>query len=577
MKSAQLRAAVSQTPVVKLGRYRLLLEIDQGGMARVFVASYAGLGGFNKLVALKVMRDEFRESEETVEMFLAEARLAARMNHPNVVQTLEVGEEHGRYYTSMEYLEGRTLGALMKSAKEKPVPLAMRLEVVCQVLDGLAYMHTLANTDGTPLHLVHRDISPTNVFVTFEGTTKVLDFGIAKAIGVSHVTEAGVFKGKLGYAAPEQILGNSEQRSDIFAVGVLLWELLATRRFTQGRTQQEVIQARMAGVESELLNTELDAPEGFMQICLRATAKEPADRYPSATAMRDDIRACMLRNKLEITSEKIRELLSSHYSAEREEVRRLIEIRLKQSRQGDELTAAGPTQLLVAPLLNGSNAGGGTLTGSASQYSLAPAPHRMRWGVAIVSVATLAGALGYGLRPRSTPQDLATSSAAGQATKPTVTAGSTHGQFVTLRVAVSPNSAQVLLDGAKLDGNPFVGVLPKDSALHRLELRGEGLNTQARMISLDHDQDFTFDLEPADSAPAHKPGLSDTEPSSGKPLKSGSSGTQISANPSTASRKPRADSTRSSEDSDVSTATSLSHKPRSGSARPIDDSDPYAR
>jgi serine/threonine protein kinase len=239
----------TQAPAVRLGRYRLLLELGQGGMARVFVAFSSGLGGFNKLVVLKVMRDELRESESSLANFLAEARLAARMNHPNIVQTLEVGEDGGRYFICMEYLEGQTLGRLMKRTSEKPMPLAARLELICQVLEALTYMHGFTDPDGSPLGLVHRDISPNNVFVTFDGSAKVLDFGVAKAEGVSHATETGMFKGKLGYAAPEQISGNSEQRSDVFAIGVLLWEMLTYRRFSQVRTQQEVVQARMSVVD----------------------------------------------------------------------------------------------------------------------------------------------------------------------------------------------------------------------------------------------------------------------------------------------------------------------------------------
>jgi len=279
--------APGASPTVRLGRYRLLLELGEGGMARVFVAFSSGLGGFNKLVVLKVMRDELRENESSLAMFLAEARLAARMNHPNIVQTLEVGEDAGRYFICMEYLEGQTLGRLMKKTVETPLPLAARLELICQVLEALVYMHGFADPDGTPLGLVHRDISPNNIFVTFDGMAKVLDFGVAKALGVSHATEAGTFKGKLGYAAPEQILGNSEQRSDVFAVGVLLWELLAYRRLSQARTQQEVIQARMAGVDGELMRKALGVPVDLLQICMRATAKRVEDRYASAQEMRN--------------------------------------------------------------------------------------------------------------------------------------------------------------------------------------------------------------------------------------------------------------------------------------------------
>ncbi|HEX3852574.1 MAG TPA: serine/threonine-protein kinase, partial [Polyangiaceae bacterium] len=300
--------APSASPTVRLGRYRLLLELGEGGMARVFVAFSSGLGGFNKLVVLKVMRDELRENESSLAMFLAEARLAARMNHLNIVQTLEVGEDSGRYFICMEYLEGQTLGRLMKKTVETPLPLAARLELICQVLEALVYMHAFTDPDGTPLGLVHRDISPNNIFVTFDGTAKVLDFGVAKAAGVSHATEAGMFKGKLGYAAPEQILGNSEQRSDLFAVGVLLWELLAYRRLSQDRTQQEIVQARMAGVDGELMRKALGVPVELLQICMRAAAKRVEDRYASAVEMRDALRAYIRANNLECTSEQLRTL-----------------------------------------------------------------------------------------------------------------------------------------------------------------------------------------------------------------------------------------------------------------------------
>jgi eukaryotic-like serine/threonine-protein kinase len=460
----------AQAPIVKLGRYRLLLELGQGGMARVFVAVSSGLAGFNKLVVLKVMRDELHENQNSLDMFLAEARLAARMNHPNIVQTLEVGADNGRYFICMEYLEGQTLGRLMKKTLDSPLPLAARLELICQVLEALIYMHAFTDPDGTPLSLVHRDISPNNIFVTFDGSAKVLDFGVAKATGVSHATEAGMFKGKLGYAAPEQILGNSDQRSDVFAVGVLLWELLAYRRLSQDRTQQEIVQARMAGIDSELMKQALGVPVELLQICTRASAKQVEDRYGSAVEMRDALRAYIRANNLEFSAEQLRGVLDDLYANERSEVRRLVDQRMKQANLGDDHPSFGGQMIPVASAV----LGGATLTGNAATYVLPATPaNKGKWIAALVGVAALAGIAGRLLS--SSPSDTATAALPSVVTTsagtPEPRSTGAQPKLVTVKIAASPSDTEILLDGAKLDTNPFVGQLPKDTTLHRLELK----------------------------------------------------------------------------------------------------------
>ena len=471
-------------------------------MARVFVASSSGLGGFNKLVVLKVMREELRENQNSLDMFLAEARLAARMNHQNIVQTLEVGEDGGRYFICMEYLEGQTLGRLLKKTIDSPLPLAARLELICQVLDALIYMHGFTDPDGTPLSLVHRDISPNNIFVTFDGTAKVLDFGVAKATGVSHATEAGMFKGKLGYAAPEQILGDSEQRSDVFAVGVLLWELLAYRRLSQDRTQQEIVQARMAGVDPELMKKALGVPVELLQICMRAAAKRVDDRYASALDMRDTLRAYIRSNNLEFSAEQMRAVLGDLYGDERAEIRRLVDQRMKQASVEDEHPSFGAQLIPVAPAVLG-GIGGATLTGNASTYVLPPAAaNKGKWIAALVGVALVAGVAGRWMSRAERPPQAALSSA--------VTAPVSNGaaptaappplpKLVTLKIAASPADTEILLDGAKLEGNPFTGKFAKDPSLHRLELRSFGRITEARMIAMDQDLDLLIAL-PVDKA-----------------------------------------------------------------------------
>jgi serine/threonine protein kinase len=555
--------APTQAPAVRLGRYRLLLELGQGGMARVFVAFSSGLGGFNKLVVLKVMRDELNENEGSLSMFLAEARLAARMNHQNIVQTLEVGEDGGRYFICMEYLEGQTLGRLMKKTVDSPLPLAARLELICQVLEALIYMHGFTDPDGTPLSLVHRDISPNNIFVTFEGTAKVLDFGVAKAVGVSHATEAGMFKGKLGYAAPEQILGNSEQRSDVFAVGVLLWELLAYRRLSQDRTQQEIVQARMAGVDPEIMRKALGVPVELLQICTRAAAKKLEDRYASALEMRDALRAYIRANNLDYSPEQLRSVLGELYASERAEIRRLVDQRMKQAVVEDDHPEIEVQQIPVAPALLG-GLGAVTLTGNASTYVAAPpSSNKGKWMAALVAVAALAGGGGWWLSnadraPPAAPTAISTSNTG--APGPAIPTANLAQKLVTLKIAASPPDTEILLDGAKLDGNPFTGQFPKDQALRRLELRCFGRVTEARMIRFDQDLDLLIALQ-VDKTPASQKGAF------GTPVLTPAAGAKVG------SKRPLESAPAAAV---AAPQPALSHR-ETNAARPIDDADPYAK
>jgi len=531
-----------QSPM--LGRYRLLLELGHGGMAHVYLALVSGLAGFSKLVVLKVMRDELREHPASLNMFLGEARLAARMNHANVVQTSEVGEDAGRYFICMEYLEGQTLSRLLKKTIDVALPLGARLEIMCQMLEGLSYLHGFSDLDGTPLGLVHRDISPNNVFVTFEGSVKVLDFGVAKAAGISHVTEAGTFKGKLGYAAPEQIIGRSDQRSDVFAAGVLLWEILTYRRLTQDRTQTEIVQGRIGGAESELmLQKGSDAPPALMAICAKATAKAPEDRYPSANVMRDAIRSYITEHSLEFPSDKLRELLHRTFEGERSEMRRLIDQRMKQVQLEDE----HPSEVSKAPFVpNAAAVFGGTSSGTNPTQPVPLGRGKLFAAAAVVALlAGTAGAFMMRVRPSgeaATPTAVSVepsvkSQAAAAAPGPTL---------VKLELSAAPAGAELVLDGAKLESNPFSGQLPRDASLHRLEVRAPGHKSEARMVRLDQDLTLRVELLAVNNVPA--------------------------AASAAAKPAPR----RDGPGSVGAPADDFVHKQRdSKPARPIDNSDPY--
>ncbi len=548
-----------------LGRYRLLMELGHGGMAHVYLALVSGLAGFSKLVVLKVMRDELREHPASLNMFLGEARLAARMNHPNVVQTTEVGEDGGRYFICMEYLEGQTLSRLLKKTIDGSLPLAARLEIMCQMLEGLSYLHAFSDLDGTPLGLVHRDISPNNIFVTFDGGVKVLDFGVAKAAGISHVTEAGTFKGKLGYAAPEQIVGRSDQRSDVFAAGVLLWEILTYRRLTQDRTQTEIVQGRIAGAESELMLAKgPDVPPELMEICAKAASKSPDDRFPTAGAMREAIRKYVTGHSLDYPSQKLRDLLQGLYAKERAEMRRQIDLRMKQADMEDE----HPSEFTRGPYVPAaSTMFGGTSSGTSPNNTAPPPVARGKMFVAAGALALLAGVAGAFATRLQPAAEATTGSAVVSTVTPTETVApraATAATLVQLRISAEPANAELLLDGAKLEGNPFHGQLNKDSALHRLEVRAPGRKSDVRMIHLDHDLQLHIELSYGGGG-----GGVVAAPAAAAPAVAAPVATTVSAPVTAKPPAARPPSAPTNED--------FVHKPRDGkTARPIDNSDPYA-
>ncbi len=256
-------------------------------MGTVFLALSEGPAGFNKLKVVKVLRPDLASDPQFLEMFLDEARLSARLNHPNIVQTNEVGFDGQDYYIEMEYLDGQSLDAITRAAASKDgVPRTLLLWILAQVLAGLHSAHELCDLQGAPLHVVHRDVSPHNVFVTYDGAVKVLDFGIAKATTSSSETRTGVVKGKATYMAPEQAARRPvDRRADVFAVGVMLWEALARRRMWSGLSDGEIF-ARLGTTEIEHpRSVRPDVPEALDAICMRALAADPAARFATAAEL----------------------------------------------------------------------------------------------------------------------------------------------------------------------------------------------------------------------------------------------------------------------------------------------------
>jgi eukaryotic-like serine/threonine-protein kinase len=268
-----------------VGQYTLLAKIATGGMADIWLARQAGLHGFEKVAAIKRISDNYCDSVEFVEMFLDEARIAAQLNHPNIVQIHDLGQHGGAYYIAMEYLHGEDFSTVVRTGAkiERPVPIPIAVKLVAMAADGLAYAHAKAGLDGKPLHIVHRDMSPQNLFVSYDGNLKIVDFGIAKAASrVSH-TIGRQLKGKLSYLSPEQAKGlPTDGRSDLFSLGVVLYEAVGRCRLFQFDDTYQALMA-IANIERvpSVRTRNPEVPESLANVIARALERNPEDRYPT--------------------------------------------------------------------------------------------------------------------------------------------------------------------------------------------------------------------------------------------------------------------------------------------------------
>lgn len=286
------------------GKYTLLRELASGGMAKVYLALQRAVAGFEKLVVVKRILPELARDVNFVEMLLAEARTAATLNHPNVVQTFDVGEHEGTYFIAMEYINGEDVRSIVRGMKLKNVnefPLEHTLTIINGMCAGLAYAHAKRGLDGAPLNIVHRDVSPQNVLVTFSGDVKIVDFGIAKSTAavVSEKTTAGQLKGKVPYMSPEQARGEDlDHRSDIFALGIMLFELTTGRRLFKAKSDYETLRLICDRDYPRPSQVRPDYPPALEAVVMRALEKDVTKRYQSAQDMQADIEAFIRHERI---------------------------------------------------------------------------------------------------------------------------------------------------------------------------------------------------------------------------------------------------------------------------------------
>jgi serine/threonine-protein kinase len=477
-------------------KYRVLLELGHGGTSNVFLAMARGQKGFNKLVVVKVPNATVARDPELLELFLVEARLAARLNHANIVQTNEIAESGSRPMIVMEYLEGQALSKIVERAKSA-LSLPMHLRIISESLSGLHHAHECLDFDGTKLDVVHRDMTPHNVFVTYDGQVKIIDFGIAKVKKFGHETETGIIKGKVRYMPAEQIGGEPvDRRADIYAVGVMLWEAAARQPIFQGVSDRDIL--------NHVLNGEVPSPREFNpevtpeleRVCMKALALERDDRHANALELQADIERFIesFEGSRPLTGRDLGRFVAEHFADERATVRASIESRLADSSSADASTHSAATfSTRAAPARSGvrtSLIGGGVLVavvvlvawtmgrtpdqaGTTPSSELAPASKTAVASLAVPAASSTAGA-------------------------PSVSAPSSS---VHVRIAAVPRQAKITLDGVRLSANPYSANLPRSAERHEVEAAASGYAPVKKSFQLDADVDLTLTLVPLGTAP----------------------------------------------------------------------------
>jgi serine/threonine-protein kinase len=548
--------APSDGPRTQIGPYQLIAKIGEGGMGTVWLTKLPGPAGFNKLAVVKELRQDLAGSSAFVEMFLNEARLAARLTHPNVIHTYGANEDRGRLYIAMEYLDGQPWSQVRHVLwTNRSLPLALHLKVLADALTGLHYAHELRDYDGTPLQVVHRDMSPQNVFVTYDGLVKVVDFGVARALPSPRLTppppagslfppapppprksEAPMFVGKLAYSGPEQIRGEGvDRRADVFAVGVMLWEALAGRRLMEteaGQDRLEAIKKRANEPAPRIRDVVSSMPRLLSDICDRALALDPNDRFSTALEFRDAIKAYLDESAPDIDNAQLGQLVGSAFRDERTRINGLIERSLMRSLPA---AAPPPVESLIDTLRPPPESGDHTIRADLSELaSVSKLQDEALLAEATSSVVSTRMPLEDKPKPDDgrkrqmmmigggvlallllwiivrvathTPQDEVTAqplpdvapaarpaASSGATPSGAVTAAATAKAEIKLEISAAPATALIFLDGAQLQ-NPFSGQLKADHDMHILRVTAPGMQTQEKVVQLDSDKTLHVEL-----------------------------------------------------------------------------------
>jgi serine/threonine-protein kinase len=523
-----MRSSSAESELVReIGKYHLIAELARGGMGIVHLAATHGPGGCRKLLVVKELRPELSADPSYVSMFLDEARLAARLSHPNIAQTLEVVSDGNRPYMVMEFLDGRSFHRVVRRFRGLDnLTVGGQLRVIAESLLGLHHAHELQDFDGRPLGVVHRDVSPLNVLVTFDGQAKLLDFGIAKSVQSTLQTQAGVLKGRIAYMAPEQAWGQKvDRRADVYSAGVMLWEAAAGRRVWHGMTDMETLASVLRDTPPRLRAVKPEAPEDLDAICARAMARHPEDRYESAAALFEALEKHLATRSDAMTMREIGALAARAFAEERRKVNAVIEDAMLRGRAGprsgvmpavtrydrdtpsslSDFTrrrdASSPSSQSAAvepcvtapPVAATSRPGRPSIgaAGASSTRRLALSAVTMVGVFMAVGALLMAGArVGIPSNPRPQAAALVSPPARGEA------------DLVDVTIHATPPSATISIDGLSVDRSPLHARFARDSLVHRLIVSADGYDSKVVDLALSNDVSIDVGLERSAAPPS---------------------------------------------------------------------------
>jgi serine/threonine-protein kinase len=493
----------------RVGKYQILAELGRGGAASVCLAVTRGKGDVRKLVVLKALLPELAEEPNAVAAFLDEARLAAQLNHPNVVQTYEVGTESDRHVIVMEYLEGQSLSRITRIARKSAsaLPISYHLRIVAEMLQGLHYAHEVKSYDGRPLKIVHRDVSPQNVIVTYDGQVKILDFGIAKAASSSTHTAAGIMKGKIAYMAPEQMAGTFvDRRADIYSAGCMLWAAATGQKLWQDATDVQIVRAVVAGRIPSPKTVAPECPDELERIVMRALQPDPEKRYATALEMQNDLELFSERSGYAVKQRDLGKLVSELFSETRAEFNEGLERELSALMSCDNLLAGRDTlvdqniAISEYPPVRETSVSRETaaVVSGVHHASDAPTKRRLWLGVvALLLVGTGAAAFWFA---RQSAKEQPQVSTAHTAPSPVTTEASANAvaakSDATIQFATTPTSARITLDGRLLDEGVSSAVLAIGDTSHEVAVEAEGFHRQVQAFKVSGPTTISIALTP---------------------------------------------------------------------------------
>lgn len=553
-----------------MGDYTISRRIGRGGMAEVFLALRAGLGGFEKLVVVKRIFKHFCEDEKFVQMFLDEARLAASIRHPNVVEIHDIDKDEHGYFIVMEYLSGENLAFVFEELRERD--RAMPAHLVCrigaEIAAGLHSAHISTDVEGRLQPIIHRDVTPSNLIVSFNGVVKIVDFGVAKAEVGNKQTMPGTLKGKVEYLAPEQIRNDPvDARTDVFQLGVVLHELFTGERLFRAKSDHEVMNAILDGPIPKPTDLRPELPAEIDEIVLGALVRRPEDRTRSADVLRQQLEQCMRHLGTQASQRSLGEWMKATFPDrfhERVKVERECVQQVRTGRASSEIPAVLAPFAPTAPVIyEAERATAATVVDRPQRAATVTPPPRRARTVGLVAVGGAAAVVlvGWWLRPEpdrparaADPPRLASAdlvdagASAPRSDQPRLSVEPSGNAVVpesdTYRIVVRtiPLGATITFDDREVGAGRFEQEVARDGSTHRLVVRAPGY-APSSIVFRDAPPPETIELVPLQmpSAAKSRPDRTSVSPAADTGSPPGVHSTSPDARPSTGVTGPRTD------------------------------------